>query len=73
MSDVSYQRTREQLISLQVDLEEKEKVCQQLQQKIDVERAKLGRCILHVICVLYVLQMEAYSMRCYVGFRCPMP
>jgi hypothetical protein len=43
MSDVSYQRMREQLISLQVDLEEKEKVCQQLQQKIDVERAKLGR------------------------------
>lgn len=34
---------REQLISLQVDLEDKEKVCEQLQQKVEVERVKLGR------------------------------
>jgi len=43
MSDVSYQRMRETLISLQVDLDDKEKVCEQLQQKIDIERVKLGR------------------------------
>ena len=43
MADVSYQQIREQFISLQVELEEKQKVCAQLEQKIEIERAKLGR------------------------------
>jgi len=44
MSDAaSYQSVREQLISLQVDLDDKKKVCAVLDHKIGVERAKLGR------------------------------
>lgn len=39
----SYQRIREQLVSLQVDLDDKEKVCAALEQRIEVERAKLAR------------------------------
>ena len=39
----SYQSVREQLISLQVDLDDKKKVCAVLEQKIGVERSKLGR------------------------------
>ena len=39
----SYQNVREQLISLQVDLDDREKLCGVLEQKIEVERAKLGR------------------------------
>ncbi len=40
---MSYQSIREQLISLQVDADDKEKLCGILEQKIDIERAKLGR------------------------------
>tara|TARA_B110000090_G_C13263175_1_gene401225 strand:- start:201 stop:932 length:732 start_codon:yes stop_codon:yes gene_type:complete len=39
----SYQSVREQLVSLQVDLDDREKLCEVVQQKIEVERAKLGR------------------------------
>ncbi len=42
-SSASYQRIREQLVALQVDVEDKDKVCQALRQRIDVERAKLAR------------------------------
>jgi hypothetical protein len=42
-SSASYQRIREQLVALQVDVEDKDKVCQALRQRIEVERAKLAR------------------------------
>jgi hypothetical protein len=42
-SSASYQRIREQLVALQVDVEDKEKVCLALRQRIEVERAKLAR------------------------------
>lgn len=39
----NYQSIREQLVSLQVDLDDKQKICQVLDQKVKQERAKLGR------------------------------
>ena len=41
-ANVSYQRIREQLINLSVDLEDKTKLCQILEQKIRDERKMLG-------------------------------
>lgn len=41
-ANVSYQRVREQLINLSVDLEDKTKLCQILEQKIRDERKTLG-------------------------------
>jgi hypothetical protein len=41
-ANVSYQRIREQLINLSVDLEDKSKLCQILEQKTRDERKTLG-------------------------------
>ena len=41
-ANVSYQRIREQLINLSVDLEDKSKLCEILEQKTRDERKTLG-------------------------------
>lgn len=39
----NYQSIREQLVSLQVDLDDKQKICEVLDQKVKLERAKLEK------------------------------
>jgi len=43
MENQSYQSIREQLINLQVDLDDKDKICSVLENRINIERSKLGR------------------------------
>ena len=43
MSVIGYQRIREQLVTLNVDLDDKQKICAHLAEKIATERAKLSR------------------------------
>ena len=40
---LTYQNVREQLIALQVDLDDKNKLCEVLVQRVQMERALLGR------------------------------
>jgi hypothetical protein len=42
MANISYQQIREQLINLNVDLEDKSKICKILEQKSKDERDALG-------------------------------
>lgn len=42
MANISYQQIREQLINLNVDLEDKSKICKILEQKSKDERNQLG-------------------------------
>jgi len=43
MANSSYQNIREQFIALQVDLDDKNKICNVLEHKIQVERSLLSR------------------------------
>ncbi len=43
MANSSYQNIREQFIALQVDLDDKNKICSVLEHKIQVERSLLSR------------------------------